>query len=131
MNSSDYDHALQNLRRVNPIASEQFLGLTGTTRDGRFVFVPSSYRMGYQNATLPAAQRPNYTLNLGIIGQLSDGHWVFPPTYDAGLRDGSNDLRFAVLAEGEKRLFDENQGLHQEIEELRSKIQDLLNPKSR
>lgn len=120
--SSDYDNALASLQTFNPIASEQFWGLTGTTHGGRLVWVPASYRMGYRNAAMQSNRRPQYSLNLGIVGQLTDGRWVFPLSYDEGLRDGLNDLRFAVLAEGERRLFNENRRLQREIELLRAKI---------
>lgn len=122
-NPDDYNNALISLRSNEPIVTEQFYGLVGQTMNGRLVFVPSSYRKGYSDALLPVRDRPYYTLNLIVIGQLSDGSWVFPPSYDNGIREGLTDLKFSILAQGEKRLFNENQKLIHQHDELRKELE--------
>lgn len=113
------------LREVSPIASRQLLGLVGQTQDGSTVFLPGSYEKGYADSLLPPGLRPYYTWNLLVIGQLSDGTFVFPPSYESGRNHGRNDLRFAILAEGEKRLARDNQDLRNNLDQLRDEISRL------
>lgn len=118
----DYHRALAFLRSNSPITEEIFFRLVGRTINGGFVFLPQSYRKGYRDSLLPDGERPHYILNLVIIGQLTDGTLVFPPSYDEGLKAGLNDLRFAILAEGEKRLFQETHKLSRDNKELQKKL---------
>lgn len=120
INPEDYNKALARLRESPPLIGKQMLGLVGHTRDGSLVFIPSSYEKGYSDSLLPPAQRPYYTLNLGVIGTLSDGTLVFPPSYDSGRTHGSTDLKFAILAEGEKRLIQQ----HLEFEANQRQVKD-------
>src|SRR5580692_8451651 len=108
-NPEDYNKALAELLGKSPVVGKQMLGLVGQKSSGGMVFFPGSYEKGYGDSLLPVMQRPYYTLNLGILGQLSDGSIVFPPSYDEGRNQGSNDMKFAILAEGEKRLFRQQQ----------------------
>lgn len=119
-----YRQVITYLRESSPIVQESLLGLVGQTSNGKVIFIPGSYRKGYLDSLLPSGERPLYTFNLGIVGQLSDGTWVFPPSYDSGLADGSNNLRFAVLAEGEKRLFERNRTLQSQQDELRRQLDE-------
>jgi hypothetical protein len=123
----DYRNAIAKLSEVSPIASKQYLGLVGQTQDGNMVFIPGSYEKGYADSLLPPGLRPYYTWNLLVVGQLSDGTFVFPPSYESGLNHGRNDLRFAILAEGEKRLARENQDLWNSLDQLRDEIARLKN----
>jgi len=119
-NTDEFERALARVRATSPVASKHILGLVGQTPDGRAVFIPGSYEKGYQDSLLPPTQRPHYLTNLGIIGQLSNGIWVFPPSYNDGLSQGMNDLKFAILAEGQRRLI-------QQIRELESTQLRLAN----
>jgi hypothetical protein len=119
-----YRQVVTYLRESSPVIQESLLGLVGQTSSGKIIFIPGSYRKGYLDSLRPSGERPQYTVNLGIVGQLSDGTWVFPPSYDGGLVDGSNSLRFAVLAEGEKRLFEQNRTLQSQQDELRRQLDD-------
>ena len=119
-----YRQVITYLRESSPLVQESLLGLVGQTSNGKVIFIPDSYRKGYLDSLLPGGERPLYTFNLGIVGQLSDGTWVFPPSYDSGLADGSNNLRFAVLAEGEKRLFERNRTLQSQQDELRMQLDE-------
>jgi hypothetical protein len=119
-NSEDYERALARLRETPPVVSRHVLGLFGQTTNGSAVFIPDSYQRGYRDSLIPPGQRPHYVTNLGVIGQLSNGKWVFPPSYDHGLNQGSNDLKFAILAEGQRRLM-------QQIRELEGTQARLTN----
>jgi len=70
------------------------------------------------------------TLNLlGLIGQLSNRTWIFMPSYDRGLALGNerqNNLKFAILAEGERRLFQEVQSQRQSQAQLEAQLGDAL-----
>jgi hypothetical protein len=128
-NPEDYSKALAKLRQTDPIASKQLFDLIGQTSEGNVVFLPGSYEKGYRDSLLPRQQRPFYVVNLGIIGQLSDGTWVFPPSYDSGMNRGSNDLRFAILAEGQMRLVQRNQELERSFALMQEEF-DRLKKKS-
>jgi hypothetical protein len=119
-----YRQVIAYLRESSPIVEERLGGLVGQTSNRKVIFVPGSYRKGYFDSLLPSGERPQYTFNLGIVGQLSDGTWVFPPSYDSGLAEGSDNLRFAVLAEGEKRLFERNRTLQSQQDELRRQLDE-------
>ncbi len=128
----DYERALARLRETSPIASKQIFGLVGQTPNGNAIFIPGSYEKGYFDSLMPPAQRPRYTTNLGIIGQLSDERWVFPPSYDRGLDQGTSDLKFAILAEAERRLISQMQDLEatqaklmSELEQTRIKLEQM------
>jgi uncharacterized coiled-coil DUF342 family protein len=54
-------------------------------------------------------------LELLAIGQSSSGEWVFLPSYFQGADAAKNELRFALLAEGQRRLFDETSKTGQEV----------------
>lgn len=130
--SEDYEKALATLRQSPAIVSKQLLGIVGQTPDGNTIFIPGSYEKGFADALVPQAQRRQYVMNLGVIGQLSDGQWVFPPSYDRGLRQGTDELRFAVLAEGERRLMRQVQELESaqsrmthELERTRESVSHL------
>lgn len=140
-NQEDYRNAIARLREASPITNKQWLGLVGETMEGDTIFIPGSYEKGYSDSLLPPTQRPHYTWNLLIIGQLSDGTLVFPPSYDSGRSRGINDLKFAVLAEGERRLARKNQELeasntqikatleqaNTKLEQLQDEIGDIKN----
>ncbi len=128
--TEDYERALARLRQTSPITSRQLAGLVGQTQNGNAIFIPGSYERGYSDSLRPISQRPYYVVNFGIIGQLSDGRWVFPPSYDSGLNQGSTDLKFAILAEGQRRLvrqiaeFETTQTrLMNELEQARAKLE--------
>ena len=46
-------------------------------------------------------------LEVLAVGQTSGGDWVFLPSYFQGVDAARNELRFALLAEGQRRLFNE------------------------
>lgn len=116
--SEDYARALAVLQQNVPVTREYLFGIIGETATGRTVFFPSSFRKGYFDALLPLSSRPYYVFDLLIIGKLSDDTWVFPPSYNDGLQTGINDLKFAILAEGQKRLY-------RKLEEMEAQLKDL------
>ncbi len=119
---NDFIQKLTTLRHQNVVPSRGYLDVYGFTDTGDFVLAPNSYSRGYQDSFLPPDQRPSLGLNLlGIFGQLSDGTWIFIPSYNSGLTRGAerqNNLKFAILAEGERRLFRELQTQRQSQSEL-------------
>jgi hypothetical protein len=122
----DYENALAKIRNTKPVIRKQMLGLIGNGCDGSLIFIPGSYEKGYSDSLRRPGERPSYILNLGLIGKLSDGTWVFPPSYDAGLANGTNDLKFAILAEGEKRLMNQAQEFEAAQRQMRADIDQKI-----
>lgn len=125
--NEDCERAIAVLRQNVPITNEYLFGIIGQTRNGRTVLFPDSFNKGYYDSLLPPSRRPYYVLDLVIIGELSDGTWVFPPSYNDGLQTSINDLKFAILAEGQKRLYrklEEMEALLKDLQEKPSKLSE-------
>jgi hypothetical protein len=127
----DYNNAISKLRATLPVANKEWLGLIGRTSNGETIFLPGSYEKGYTDSLLPSSQRPDYAWNLLFIGQLSDGSIVFPPSYDNGRSHGMNDLRFALLAEGEIRLARETHQIKDDLARANATLAKLQEELSR
>ena len=54
-----------------------------------------------------------------LIGLLSDGNWVFLPSYRDGINDAKNELKFAILAEGQRRILEDNKRANSELDKQR------------
>lgn len=122
---------IEALKQQNVVPSRGFLNLYGYTENGEFVIAPDSFALGYRHGLSPYSPRPSIVLNLlGLFGQLSNGIWVFLPTYNRGFSYGQskqNDLKFAILAEGEKTLFQANADLTRRVTELENELNRLRN----
>ena len=124
----------------------EYLGVAGWSEAGDFVLFPNSYRQGYSDAlTLDDSERRRLVSDWLVVGALSDGTIVYPPSYRRGVEYGiqrGNELKFSILAENGLRQANENRGLveRQEqtertlgqalerIRELENKITDAGDP---
>ena len=124
----EYLAAIEQLKQRNIVPSRGFLDLFGSTETGELILVPNSFTKGYQHSFLPPNQRPYIALDiLGVFGQLSDRTWIFLPSYNRGIAYGNerqNNLRFAVLVEGERRLFQELQAQRQKQVDLTEQLRE-------
>jgi hypothetical protein len=125
INPEDYQNALRKLQQTLPISSKHLLGLVGKKPSGSLVLVPGSFERGYFDSFISPLQRPHYALNLGVVGQLSNGAWVFPPSYDAGLKEGTNNLKAAILAEGIARLMRERERIELAYRQIAAQLEEL------
>ncbi len=126
----DYLAKLTSLRQQDVISSRGFLDLYGSTENGEFVLAPNSFTRGYQDSFLLPNQRPYITLNLlGLFGKLSNGTWIFIPSYSRGLTYGNerqSNLKFAILAEGERRLFQALEAQKQSQSALEAQLKEAI-----
>lgn len=126
----EYLTQITRLSQQNVVPSRGFLDIYGFTESGEFVLAPDSFARGYQHSFLSPSQRPYLTFNLlGLFGQLSNGVWILIPSYNRGLALGNerqSNLKFAILAEGEKRLFQELQSQRQSQSQLEAQLREAL-----
>lgn len=104
---------INSLKNIDPIAYHYYFNLfMGKTKEGTLCYFPESYRKGYQDFL--DGRKLLTELELFAIGQSSGGDWVFLPSYFEGVNAARNELGFALLGEGQRRLFDENSKAGQE-----------------
>ena len=60
-----------------------------------------------------------------LVGLLSDGNWVFLPSYIDGINDAKNELKFAILAEVQRRIFEDNKRSNDEIGKQHKELEEL------
>ena len=97
---------VNSLKKMNPITYHYYFNPSmGKTKEGSVCYFPESYREGYQDFL--DGRKLLIELELLAIGQTSGGDWVFLPSYFQGIDAARNELKFALLAEGQRRLFDE------------------------
>jgi len=136
LEKQEYMVKIQNLLGQNVISSKGILDIFGYTEEGDFVWAPDSFSMGYKAGLLPRTERPSFTINiLDIFGQLSDNSWVFVPSYKKGITYGverQDELKFSILAAGEKRIFQElqtqqkvNTDIGKQLKDAQERIQEL------
>lgn len=126
----DYLSKIASLRQQDVVTSRGFLDLYGYAENGEFVLAPNSFAKGYQDSFLLPNQRPYITLNLlGLFGKLSNGTWIFIPSYSRGLTYGNerqSNLKFAILAEGERRLFQALEAQKQSQSSLEVQLKEAM-----
>jgi len=104
---------INSLKGIDPIMYHYYFNLfMGKTKEGTVCYFPESYRKGYQDFL--DGRKLLIELELFAIGQSSGGDWVFLPSYFQGVDAARNELKFALLAEGQRRLFDETSKAGQE-----------------
>lgn len=104
---------INSLKSIDPIMYHYYFNLfVGKTKEGTVCYFPESYRKGYQDFL--DGRKLLIELELFAIGQSSGGDWVFLPSYFQGVDAARNELKFALLAEGQRRLFDETSKAGQE-----------------
>jgi chromosome segregation ATPase len=60
-----------------------------------------------------------------LVGLLSDGSWVFLPSYRDGINDAKNELKFAILAEGQRKIFEDNKRSNSDLEKQHKELEEL------
>jgi hypothetical protein len=118
--SPDYTNAVAKLYNIDPIAKGSNFFFGRKKDDGQVIYFPESYRIGYKNF-LNGNQVWVQMDFLLLLGLLSDGNWVFLPSYTDGINDAKNELKFAILAEGQRRIFEDNKRSNDELEKQRNK----------
>lgn len=104
---------INSLKTIDPIAYHYYFNLfLGKTKEGTICYFPESYRKGYQDFL--DGRKLLMELEVLAVGQTSGGDWVFLPSYFQGVDAARNELRFALLAEGQRRLFNETSNAGQE-----------------
>lgn len=97
---------VNSLRSIDPVTYLYYSNpLFGKTKEGNLCYFPESYRKGYHDFL--DGQKLLIELELFSIGQSTDGNWVFLPSYFQGVDAARNELKFALLAEGQRRLSSE------------------------
>ena len=111
------------LKGIDPIlpGSTFFIG---RTKYRRIIYFPESYEIGFRNFLEGNPLRVQ--IDLFTTGQLSNGQWVFLPSYIDGINDAENEFKFALLAEGQRRLFDENKVTIDKLERQKKSYEDIL-----
>ena len=105
---------INSLKNIDPVTYHYYFNLfMGKTKEGNVCYFPESYRKGYQDFL--DGRKLLIELELLAIGQSSGGDWVFLPSYFQGIDAARNELKFALLAEGQRRLFDETSKVGQEV----------------
>jgi hypothetical protein len=114
ISQTEQEIIVNSLKNMNPITYHYYFNpLMGKTKEGSVCYFPESYREGYQDFL--DGRKLLIELELLAIGQSSSGEWVFLPSYFQGANAAKNELRFALLAEGQRRLFDETSKTGQEM----------------
>ena len=121
---------INSLKNIDPIAYHYYFNLfMGKTKEGTLCYFPESYRKGYQDFL--DGRKLLIELELFAIGQSSGGDWVFLPSYFQGVNAARNELRFALLGEGQRRLFDENSKAGQEALRQSKSLDNIVTESTR
>ena len=115
---------------LDPITYHYYFNLfVGKTKEGTICYFPESYRKGYQDFL--EGRKLSIELEPFAIGQSSAGDWVFLPSYFQGVDAARNELKFALLAEGQRRLFDETSKIGQEGLKQSRSLQEIVTETTR
>ena len=121
---------INSLKNIDPIAYHYYFNLfMGKTKEGTLCYFPESYRKGYQDFL--DGRKLLIELELFAIGQSSGGDWVFLPSYFQGVNAARNELKFALLGEGQRRLFDENSKAGQEALKQSKSLDNIVTESTR
>ncbi len=123
--SPDYTNAVAKLYDIDPISkgSNFFFGRKKDV--GQIIYFPESYRIGYKNFLNGNQVWVQMDFLFLLIGLLSDGNWVFLPSYRDGINDARNELKFAILAEGQRRIFEDNKRANSELDKQHKELEEL------
>ena len=121
----DQENIINSLRSTDPVTYHYLFNMfVGKTKDGTLCYFPESYRRGYQDFL--DGQKLLIELELLTVGQSSDGTWVYLPSYFQGVEAARNELKFASLAESQRRLFDETSKTGQEVLKRSQLVESIL-----
>jgi hypothetical protein len=116
---------VNSLRHIDPVTYLFHSNpLIGKTKEGSLCYFPESYRKGYHDFL--DGQKLLIELELFAIGQSSDGIWVFLPSYFQGVDAARNELKFSLLAEGQRRLFSETSKTGQAVLKQSQLLENVL-----
>ena len=123
--SPDYTNAVAKLYDIDPISKGSNFFFGRKKDDGQIIYFPESYRIGYKNFLNGNQVWVQMDFLFLLIGQLSDGNWVFLPSYRDGINDAKNQLKFAILAEGQRTIFEDNKRANSELDKQRKELEEL------
>ena len=121
--SPDYTNAVAKLYDTEPIAKGFNFFVGRKKDDGQIIYFPESYRIGYKNYL--NGNQVWVQMHFLLVGLLSDGNWVFLPSYRDGINDAKNELKFAILAEVQRRIFEDNKRSNDEIGKQHKELEEL------
>ena len=126
----DQETIINSLKNIDPIAYHYYFNLfMGKTKEGTVCYFPDSYRKGYQDFL--DGGKLLIELELFAVGQSANGDWVFLPSYYQGVDAARNELKFALLAEGQRRLFDETSVTRQEAVKQSKSLENIATENTR
>jgi hypothetical protein len=126
----DQETIINSLKNIDPIAYHYYFNLfMGKTKEGTVCYFPDSYRKGYQDFL--DGGKLLIELELFAVGQSANGDWVFLPSYYQGVDAARNELKFALLAEGQRRLFDETSETRQEAVKQSKSLENIATENTR
>jgi len=123
--SPDYTDAVAKLYDIDPISKGSNFFFGRKKDDGQIIYFPESYRIGYKNFLNGNQVWVQMDFLFLLIGLLSDGNWVFLPSYRDGINDAKNELKFAILAEGQRRTFEDNKRANSELDKQHKELEEL------
>ena len=123
--SPDYTNAVAKLYDIDPISKGSNFFFGRKKDDGQIIYFPESYRIGYKNFLNGNQVWVRMDFLFLLIGLLSDGNWVFLPSYRDGINDAKNELKFAILAEGQRRIFEDNKRANNELDKQHKQLEEL------
>jgi hypothetical protein len=126
----DQETIINSLKNIDPIAYHYYFNLfMGKTKEGTVCYFPDSYRKGYQDFL--DGRKLLIELELFAVGNSANGDWVFLPSYYQGVDTARNELKFALLAEGQRRLFDETSETRQEAVKQSKSLENIATENTR
>src|SRR5919198_3498688 len=123
--SPDYTNAVAKLYDIDPISKGSNFFFGRKKDDGQIIYFPESYRIGYKNFLNGNQVWVQMDFLFLLIGLLSDGNWVFLPSYRDGINHAKNELKFAILAEGQRRIFEDNKRANSELDKQHKELEQL------
>jgi hypothetical protein len=123
--SPDYTNAVTKLYDIDPISKGSNFFFGRKKDDGQIIYFPESYRIGYNNFLNGNQVWVQMDFLFLLIDLLSDGNWVFLPSYRDGINDAKNELKFAILAEGQRRIFEDNKRANSELDKQHKELEEL------
>jgi hypothetical protein len=121
----DYTNAVAKLYDIDPISKGSNFYFGRKKDDGQIIYFPESYRIGYKNFLNGNQVWIKMDFLFLFISLLSDGNWVFLPSYRDGINDARNELKFAMLAEGQRRIFEDNKRANNELDKQHKELEEL------
>jgi hypothetical protein len=126
----DLDAIVSSIKNIDPIVYQYYFNIfLGKTKEGSVCYFPDSYRKGYQDFL--DGQKLVLELELFAVGQSENGDWVFLPSYLQGVNAARNELKIALLAEMQRRLFDETVKAGEEAEKQSKSIENVASETTR